>query len=129
MKGCAVDFLEYAKGKFKELPANRWTGASAAGDITVTDHRAGVDLSRGPWVKFTFKDSDGHEKELQGYKTWNRGDRIKFGIRGSVDEVDDDQVSFTAAAQVEGIALVVIIKFHFEKEGKPRAYRFEGRVS
>lgn len=126
----AIEFLEYARKLFKELPANRWTAATAGGPIVVIDHTAGVDLARGPWVKFRFKrEGDDAEYEVQGYKTWGKGDRIKHGASGKAAEVDDDHISFTAAAELAGAKLYVIIKFHFEQDETPFAFRFAGRTN
>ena len=114
---------------FKEIPKDRWHGESASGKpIEVLEHRAGVDFGRGPWVKFKFSEG-GEERELQGYRTWHKGDRIQFGPAGAMAECDDDDLGYTAAADLDGAKLLVILKFKFEQGGKPFSYRFEGKAN
>lgn len=121
-------FLDYAKRHFKELPADRWEGSSASGQpIVITEHRAGVDFSRGPWVKFKFTEG-GVKKEIQGYRTWSKGDRIRSGPEGSMKEADDDQIDYSAAGDIQdGPKLLIILKFKFEQDEKPFSYRFVGK--
>lgn len=123
-----MNFIDYVKGAFKELPAHRWSGTSATGTLEVTEHSAGMDLARGPWVKFKFREGN-KECELQGYKTWQGTDRIKFGPVGAMAEVDDDRLSFTAAADLPDAKLLVIVKFTFEQNDKLYAYRFVGKTN
>lgn len=123
------EILEYVKSHAKELPAARWKGTSASGKkIVISEHHAGVDWGRGPWVKFVFKEGT-EERELQGYRTFNKGDRIKFGAKGKTKECDDDQIDYTAATDVMDQKLKVILKFTFEQDGKLFKYRFEGTTN
>lgn len=123
-----MNFIDYVKGVFKELPTHRWTGASAAGTVEVTDHTAGVDLAKGPWVKFKFREG-GQEHELQSFKTWQGTDRIKFGPVGAMAEVDDDRLTFTGAADLPDAKLLVIVKFAFEQNDKLFSFRFVGKTN
>jgi hypothetical protein len=122
-----IEFLEYARKAFKEIPKDRWQGSSASGKpVVVLEHHAGVDFGRGPWVKFKFKEG-ADEKELQGYRTWHKGDRIKFGPAGGMKECDDDHLDYTGAADIDGAKVKVILKFKFDQDGAPFSYRFEGK--
>jgi hypothetical protein len=124
-----LEFIEYARNAFKEIPKDRWVGSSASGqEIEILEHKAGVDFGRGPWVKFKFKEG-GQEKEVQGYRTWSKGDRIKYGASGAMKECDDDDLGYTAAANLDGAKLLVILKFKFEQDEKPFSYRFEGKTN
>lgn len=122
-----MELLNYAREHFKELPADRWKGQSHSGlPIKVTDHKAGVDLSRGPWVKFAFTEGQA-EREIQGYVTWKKGDRIKLDGK----EADDDDVTFDASAtgMPPDTSLNVIIKLSGETGGNNFKYRFEGKTN
>ncbi len=117
-----MDIIEYVLRQFRELPAHRWKGSSDTdATLEVLDHKAGVDFSRGPWVKFKVKADDG-EHTIQGFI--NRTDRIQIDSA----EVDNDDVQFNAA--VVGVPphveLKVVIKFVFTQNSKKHTYRFEG---
>lgn len=122
-----LEFIDYARKAFKELPADRWTAISASGQtVQVIEHKAGVDFGRGPWVKFKFKEGS-DEHEMQGYRTWSKGDRIKFGKPGKMTECDHDDLEYTSAADLPGAKLLIILKFSFEQDGALHSYRFEGK--
>lgn len=121
-----IDILEYAKGHLRPIPADRWKGTGNGTDLTITDHTVGIDLARGPWVKFKFTEN-GTKRAIQGYRTWKNGDRIKFGNEGDKKECDNDDMDFKGA--VNGTEVDVICKFHFEQEGQPFSYRFVGKSS
>jgi hypothetical protein len=119
------EIIDFIQQQLKPIPPARWTVTSAdGGNYTVTSHKVGVDASRGPWVKFEYTDGT-NPKEIQGYQTWNKGDRIKYGPDGNMRECDDDDLSFTAATN--GAGLLMIVKFHFEQDGDVFAIRFQGQ--
>jgi hypothetical protein len=127
-----VTLIDYAlKNVFKELPAGRWEGQSDQGPVTVTEHKAGVDIFQGPWVKFKFKynSGGGEEYEAQGYERLSGGDRIKFGKAGAVKETEDDKLDETFAGDLADRTLIVIIKMTFEQDGKLHSLRFAGRTN
>ncbi len=130
--------LDYVLKQFKLLPAHRWTCTNAAGDaLKVTEHTAGFDWQRGPWIKFKFEEN-GQEMEIQGYMS--KKERIKFGPKGAMKECDNDDIDFAMAGDVDPsavpelnaaglIKLLVIAKFFFTQEGKAFAYRFVGHTN
>lgn len=122
-----IDILEYAKKQLHVIPPADWKGTSHSGaDITVTGHSVGIDLSRGPWVKFHFTEG-GEAREIQGFRTWNHGDRIKFGPDKHMKECDSDKLAFTGALDAGNRELDVIVRFSFDQDENPFVYRFVGK--
>lgn len=126
-----LELLDYARKQLKPLPANRWTGSGDGKDLTISAHTVGLDISRGPWLKFEFTfDGDATKYEVQGYKTWSKGDRIKFGPKGKMKECDDDHLDFRAAVDLDAMAGDVIVKFSFIQEDTVHhSLRFVGKVA
>ena len=117
-----MDVIDYILRQFRELPAHRWKGSSDTDKtLGVLDHKAGVDFTRGAWVKFRVKADDG-EHTIQGYM--NRKERIVLDNA----EVDNDDIQFNAAITglPPDVELKVVIKFVFTQNGKKHTYRFEG---
>lgn len=123
------DLVEYARKQIKPLNPDRWTAKSHSGKpIKVTGHSVGIDISRGPWIKFVIEE-DGKELEVQGYESWNGSDRIKFGAKGKTKECEEDRIMFTGAADLEGKAVNIICRLTFEQAEAPYVYRFEGKTT
>lgn len=123
------DLVEYARKQVKTLNADRWTAKSHSGKpIKVTGHTVGIDLARGPWIKFSFEE-DGKAFEVQGYESWNGSDRIKWGAKGKTKECEEDRITFTGAIDVAKQAVNIIARLSFEQDDVPYVYRFEGKTN
>lgn len=123
------DLVEYARKQVKTLNPDRWTAKSHSGKpILVKGHSVGIDLSRGPWIKFQIEE-DGKDLEVQGYESWNGSDRIKFGAKGKMKECEEDRILFTGALDVGNKAVNIIVRLAFEQGDLPYVYRFEGKTT
>ena len=123
------DLVEYARKQVKTLNPDRWAAKSHSGkEIKVTGHSVGIDLSRGPWIKFVIEE-DGKELEVQGYESWNGSDRIKFGVKGKAKECEEDRITFTGAVNLGNQAVNIIARLTFEQGDIPYVYRFEGKTN
>ncbi|MBC8065786.1 MAG: hypothetical protein H7Y17_13220 [Chlorobia bacterium] len=123
------DLVEYARKQIKPLNADRWTAKSHSGkSIKVTGHSVGIDISRGPWIKFAIEE-DGKALEVQGYESWNGSDRIKFGAKGKTKECEEDRIAFTGAVDLASQAVNIIVRLTFEQDDLPYVYRFEGKTN
>lgn len=123
------DLVEYARRQIKPLNPDRWNAKSHSGKpIKVTGHSVGIDISRGPWIKFVIEE-DGKELEVQGYESWNSSDRIKFGAKGKTKECEEDRISFTGAIDLSSQAVNIIVRLSFEQGDLPYVYRFEGKTN
>jgi hypothetical protein len=125
-----LELIDYARQQLKPLPADRWKGSGNGKALNVKEHRIGLDASRGPWVKFQFTfEGEAQVYEVQGYKTWKRGDRIKFGPAGAMKECEDDDLEFRAALNLEEVSGDVIVKFSFEQNESAHSLRFAGKMA
>jgi hypothetical protein len=98
-----------------------WEGVRGETKLDEVRPDAGVDLARGPWIKFTFEEH-GKLRSLQGYFLYTGKERIKL----DGNEVENDDVSL----EISGSRMIVTFSGRREVNHKifPFLYLFSAKV-